>query len=311
MNLNETDSENYDWSGGVYQLEVTDRVQAGPEGISNLQASVLAKRTRNLHQRTQKVETEKAPLASPAFTGVPTVPTPSPGTNTKQVVNAEFVLAAFAALINGSPDSLNALNELAAAMNNDPNFAATVANNLGGKLNRNFDNILDAAAARAALGLSNMLSADSPEFTGVPKAPTAAAGTNTTQIANTAFVQAAIALLGSLASLNNISYGQVNAKLTSIATLASGAVDLSAAGGGKITLSANTAFSFTNFELNKTYLLIITANGFTPSWSLGAKHVPVTGNESFGTSGVFYVVLTCIDVTAGSEKLLTTIMKGA
>ena len=33
----------------------------------------------------------------------------------------------------------------------------------------------------------------SPEFTGTPKAPTAASGTNTTQIATTAFVQAAVA----------------------------------------------------------------------------------------------------------------------
>ncbi|HAT2746549.1 TPA: phage tail protein [Citrobacter farmeri] len=36
---------------------------------------------------------------------------------------------------------------------------------------------------------------DSPSFTGTPKAPTAAAGNNSTQLANTAFVQAAIAAL--------------------------------------------------------------------------------------------------------------------
>lgn len=34
---------------------------------------------------------------------------------------------------------------------------------------------------------------NSPEFTGTPKAPTAAAGTNTTQVATTAFVQSAVA----------------------------------------------------------------------------------------------------------------------
>ena len=41
---------------------------------------------------------------------------------------------------------------------------------------------------------------DSPEFTGTPKAPTASAGTNTTQIATTAFVQNAIST--SVATLN-------------------------------------------------------------------------------------------------------------
>lgn len=36
----------------------------------------------------------------------------------------------------------------------------------------------------------------SPEFTGIPKAPTAAAGTSTTQLASTAFVQAAVSASG-------------------------------------------------------------------------------------------------------------------
>ena len=108
----------------------------------------------------------------------------------------------------------------------------------------------------------------------------------------------------------SVSYVKVANALKTSASV-TGTVDLSANGMGKITLSANTAFTFSGFELNKSYLLIITANGFTPSWAAGAKHVPVTGNEAFTTSGVFYVNLTCIDTTAGSEKLLTTIMKGA
>lgn len=37
---------------------------------------------------------------------------------------------------------------------------------------------------------------DSPAFTGVPTAPTAVAGTNTTQLATTAFVQASIGTAG-------------------------------------------------------------------------------------------------------------------
>ncbi len=109
---------------------------------------------------------------------------------------------------------------------------------------------------------------------------------------------------------STVLWGKVGANLKSSTTVTS-SVDLSAYGIGNITLGANTAFTFSGYELNKTYMLIITANGFTPSWAVGARHIPVTGNEVFGTTGVFYVSLTCIDSTSGSEKLLTMIMKGA
>lgn len=47
-----TGAEDYNWDEeGIYQLEVSDPVQAGPGGISNLQAKLLAVRTRNLHLR--------------------------------------------------------------------------------------------------------------------------------------------------------------------------------------------------------------------------------------------------------------------
>lgn len=50
----------------------------------------------------------------------------------------------------------------------------------------------DAATARGTLGAAPL---DSPALTGTPTAPTALAGTSTTQLATTAFVQAAIAAL--------------------------------------------------------------------------------------------------------------------
>lgn len=42
-----------------------------------------------------------------------------------------YVDAAVAALVNQAPETLDTLNELAAALGNDPNFATTVANNIG------------------------------------------------------------------------------------------------------------------------------------------------------------------------------------
>ncbi|WP_249940718.1 tail fiber protein [Escherichia coli] len=117
----------------------------------------------------------KAPLASPAFTGTPTAPTAAQGTNSTQIANTAFVKAAITALINGAPGTLDTLKEIAAAINNDPNFSTTINN---------------ALALKAPLA--------SPALTGIPTAPTAAQGTNNTQIATTAYVRAAIsALVGS------------------------------------------------------------------------------------------------------------------
>lgn len=117
----------------------------------------------------------KAPLNSPHLSGTPTVPTASQGTNSTQIANTAFVKAAITALINGAPGTLDTLKEIAAAINNDPNYSTTINN---------------ALALKAPLA--------SPALTGVPTAPTAAQGTNNTQIATTAYVRAAIsALVGS------------------------------------------------------------------------------------------------------------------
>jgi hypothetical protein len=72
---------------------------------------------------------------------------------------------AAAAIVDAAPATLDTLNELAAAINDDASFASTVTTALGTK---------------APLA--------SPALTGTPTAPTAAVGTDTTQIATTAFV---------------------------------------------------------------------------------------------------------------------------
>ena len=74
-----------------------------------------------------------APLASPAFTGTPTAPTAAPGTNTTQLSTTAFVAAAITSLINSAPGVLDTLDELAAALGDDANFAATMTAALAGK----------------------------------------------------------------------------------------------------------------------------------------------------------------------------------
>ena len=70
----------------------------------------------------------KAPLASPALTGTPTAPTANTATNTTQIATTAFVQQEIAILTDSAPGLLNTLDELAAALGDDANFAATTAN---------------------------------------------------------------------------------------------------------------------------------------------------------------------------------------
>lgn len=110
----------------------------------------------------------KAQLVDTALTGNPTAPTASTADNDTSIATTAFVKAAIALLVDSSPATLDTLNELAAALGDDPNFATTTAN---------------ALAAKAPLA--------SPALTGNPTAPTPTTTDNDTSIATTAFVKAA------------------------------------------------------------------------------------------------------------------------
>lgn len=75
-----------------------------------------------------------APLASPVFTGAPKVPTATQTVNDTTAASTAYVRAALAALIASSPATLDTLNELAAALGNDPAFATTITNSIGLRL---------------------------------------------------------------------------------------------------------------------------------------------------------------------------------
>ena len=74
-----------------------------------------------------------APKASPALTGTPTAPTAAANTNTTQIATTAYVQTEIGDLIGGAPGALDTLNEIAAAINDDANYAATITSALAGK----------------------------------------------------------------------------------------------------------------------------------------------------------------------------------
>lgn len=97
----------------------------------------------------------KAPLSSPVLTGTPTAPTAAQTVNNTKIATTAFVKSAIAALVDSSPGALDTLNELAAALGNDPNFATTVTNALAGKMeiSKNGADIADVATFLNNIGL--------------------------------------------------------------------------------------------------------------------------------------------------------------
>lgn len=71
--------------------------------------------------------------ASLIVSGETSVPTPSTTNNSKTIANTEFVHGVVSDLVNGAPTALDTLQELAAALGNDPNFSTTVLNKIGEK----------------------------------------------------------------------------------------------------------------------------------------------------------------------------------
>ena len=176
-------------------------------------------------------------LASPTFTGTPTLPTGTIATtqtvadNSTKVATTAFVRGEVTALVNSAPGTLDTLNELALALGSDAAFSTTVTNSLGLKAplasptftgtptlptgtiatTQTANNNSTALATTAYVDTADALKANiaSPTFTGTPTLPTGTiattqtAGNNTTALATTAFVTTAVAG-AAITALNDI-----------------------------------------------------------------------------------------------------------
>jgi len=147
-------------------------------GTLSVGTSLLYSRQDHVHP----TDTTRAPLNSPAFTGTPTAPTAASATNNTQVATTAFVRTAVSNLGgSGSASSVSWEN-----VTNTPTtlsgYGITDALTLSSS-----SNFVLSSTASNIYALKN-----SAQLTGVPTAPTASAGSNTTQIATTEFVTFAV-----------------------------------------------------------------------------------------------------------------------
>jgi hypothetical protein len=108
----------------------------------------------------------KANLASPALTGTPTAPLAATGTNTTQIATTSFVQQELSVLTTGAPAALNTLDELAAALGDDANYAATITTALGTKAPIASPTFTGTVTIPAGASISGFAPLASPTFTG-------------------------------------------------------------------------------------------------------------------------------------------------
>lgn len=115
----------------------TASTKASEASTSAADAAASAKAAADKYTALVNVDLpKKANLSGAAFTGKVTVPTAKAGTNDTQAASTAFVMAAIAAMVDGSPEALDTLKELATALGNDPNFATTITNLIATKLDK-------------------------------------------------------------------------------------------------------------------------------------------------------------------------------
>jgi hypothetical protein len=171
----------------------------------------------NLYARADHVhpiDTSRAPLASPTFTGTPSLPTGTIAVT--QAADTNSTTVATTAYVVGQASSTAPVINGTATVGTSLRYARA-------------DHIHPTDTTRAPLA--------SPALTGTPTAPTAGGGTNTTQIATTAFVQSALAgaasytLLANIATTSGTTVTASSLNLTPYRVLFISLVDISATGG--------------------------------------------------------------------------------
>jgi hypothetical protein len=204
---------------------------------------------------------------SPALTGTPTAPTAALNTNTTQVATTAFVLNQISGSVAGVVSFAGGTTGLT------PASATTGVITLGGTLNVNNGG----TGTTTSTGSGSVVLSAGPTFTGTPSAPTATAGTNSTQIATTAFVNTAVAGVSAVTSIT-AGTGLTGGTITSTGTIAIGVVPI--ANGGTAATTASTAFSNLSPITTQGDLIIGNVSNLPTRLPIGASGYLLTSNGS-------------------------------
>lgn len=245
--------------------------------------------TKTEREAREAADALKAPLASPALTGTPKAPTAAAKTSTEQLATT-----AFAQTAKGEAEAASDKAGAAATAKTEAEAGAKTTSEAEVKVERE--------RAEAAEGLKAPLA--SPALTGTPTAPTAAKGTNTTQVASTAFVQTAAAeAISGLTAHANVKYATAvalptNTYLSGVITgtaLAALVVDGEAVGVGQRILVKNEAAEANNGIYVAThaggaaekYVLTRAADMASTSAEVEKAYTFVEGGKTLKNSGWF------------------------
>ena len=125
----------------AYQGKVLDeKIKAINTGMEDLGAGDMLKSVYDTNNNGKVDDSDKLGGQLPSYyakaSAIPTVPTNVGAfTNDKNYQTEAQVKALVEGIIGAAPDALNTLDELAQALGDDPNFAATITTELGKKVN--------------------------------------------------------------------------------------------------------------------------------------------------------------------------------
>jgi len=239
----------------------------------------------------QNISASKSPIDSPNFTGTPTAPTPAIDDDSTKIATTAYCASLIRRLVGTAPETLDTLVELAAAINNDPDFKDTIIQALDGKVNKTVT-LQTNLASTASTNLNG--SSASIGVTGI--LPIANGGTGKNELSNVSvgYATTAGSCTGNAATATSAS------KVTGGTVTLTGNVTGSASFGSNGNVSIATAANYATSAGSATTAGSCTGNAATAT---SASKVTggtitltgdVTGSASFGSNGNVSIAATAV-----------------